>query len=60
MIVRLQKDSAVVNACHVFKESYFVRGIYVLTSNVNINIARVHARETLGGHGVLEEKIRLR
>jgi len=39
---------------------YFVRGIYVLTSNVNINIARVNAREALGGHGVPEDKIRSR
>ena len=39
---------------------YFVRGIYVLTSNVNINVARVSAREALGGHGVPENKIRSR
>lgn len=38
----------------------FVRGIYVLTSNVDINVASVHAREALGEHGVPEEKIRLR
>lgn len=42
------------------KQGYFVRGIYVLTSNVDINVARVHAREVLGGHGVPEEKIRSR
>ncbi len=42
------------------EQGYFVRGIYVLTSNVDINVARVHAREALGGHGVPEEKIRLR
>lgn len=41
-------------------QGYFVRGIYVLTSNVDINVARVHAREALGGHGVPEEKIRSR
>lgn len=41
-------------------EGYFVRGIYVLTSNVNINVARVNAREALGGHGVPENKIRSR
>lgn len=40
------------------EQGYFVRGIYVLTSN--INIARVYAREALGGHGVPEEKIRSR
>ena len=39
---------------------YFVRGIYVLTSNVDINIARVNVREASGGHGVPEEKIRTR
>lgn len=39
---------------------YFVRGIYVLTANVDINVARVQAREALGGHGVPEDKIRSR
>ncbi len=39
---------------------YFVRGIYVLTADPNINIARVNARVALGGHGVPEEKIRIR
>ena len=42
------------------QQGYFVRGIYVLTSDVEINIARVEAREALGGHGVPAEKIRLR
>lgn len=42
------------------EKGYFVRGIYVLTSNVDINFARVQAREALGGHGVPEEKIRSR
>lgn len=42
------------------EKGYFVRGIYVLTSNVNINVARVNAREALGGHGVPEDKIRSR
>ena len=42
------------------QQGYFVRGIYVLTSDVEINIARVEAREALGGHGVPEEKIRQR
>ena len=36
------------------ENGYFVRGIYVLTSNVNINVVRVNAREALGGHGVPE------
>ena len=39
---------------------YFVRCIYVLTSDVNINIARVHSRVELGGHDVPVEKIRSR
>ena len=42
------------------EQGYFVRGIYVLTANVDINVARVSAREALGGHGVPEEKIRMR
>ena len=42
------------------EQGYFVRGIYVLTSNADINVARVSAREALGGHGVPEEKIRQR
>lgn len=37
-----------------------VGGIYGLTSSVDINVARVQAREALGGHGVPEEKIRSR
>ena len=42
------------------EQGYFVRGIYVLTANADINVARVSAREALGGHGVPEEKIRTR
>lgn len=37
---------------------YFIRCIYVLTSNPDINVLRVEAREASGGHGVPEEKIR--
>ncbi len=37
--------------------NYFVRGIYVLTINPQINISRVNAREALGGHGVPKDKI---
>lgn len=33
-------------------------GIYVLSANADINVARVNAREALREHGVLEEKIR--
>ncbi len=42
------------------EHGYFVRGIYVLTFNADINVARVNVREALGGHGVPEEKIRSR
>ena len=42
------------------KQGYFIRCIYVLTSNVNVNIMRVRSRETLGGYGVPEDKIRSR
>ena len=42
------------------EQGYFIRGIYVLTSDVNINIMRVLSREALGGHGVPEDKIRSR
>ena len=39
---------------------YFVRGIYVLTAHPDINVIRVRARAALGGHGVPEDKIRMR
>lgn len=39
---------------------YFVRGIYVLTANPDVNVARINARVALGGHGVPEEKVRKR
>ncbi len=43
------------------KESgYFVRGIYVLTTDPGVNVSRVNVREALGGHGVPEDKIRSR
>ncbi|MCR5474338.1 MAG: zeta toxin family protein [Lachnospiraceae bacterium] len=42
------------------ENGYFVRGIYVLTIDAGINVARVNAREALGGHGVPEDKIRSR
>lgn len=41
-------------------KGYFIRCIYVLTSDVNINVLRVKSREATGGHGVPEEKIRSR
>ncbi len=41
-------------------QGYFIRGIYVITSTADINVARVNARKALGGHGVPEDKIRSR
>ncbi len=40
------------------EQGYFIRCIYVLTSDVNINIHRVMRRFASGGHGVPVEKIR--
>ena len=42
------------------ENGYFIRGIYVLTIDPGVNVARVNAREALGGHGVPEDKIRSR
>ncbi len=42
------------------ERGYFIRGIYVLTANPDINVARVNARVAFGGHGVPVEKIRKR
>ena len=42
------------------EQGYFIRCIYVLTSDVNINVMRVESRKAFGGHGVPEDKIRLR
>ena len=42
------------------KEGYFIRCIYVLTADVNVNVARVKTRVLQGGHDVPEEKIRSR
>ena len=42
------------------EQGYFIRCIYVLTSDVNINIHRVMRRFASGGHGVPKEKIRER
>ena len=39
------------------ENGFFVRGIYVLTVDPQINITRVNAREALGGHGVPKDKI---
>ena len=42
------------------EKGYFLRCIYVLTEDNEINIARVRMRESMGGHGVPEEKIKSR
>lgn len=39
------------------ENGYFIRCIYVLTCDCQINIARVKSRKIDGGHGVPEEKI---
>ena len=41
-------------------DGYFVRCIYVFTSNPNINVQRVAVRAASGGHPVPEDKIRSR
>lgn len=42
------------------KKGYFVRGFFILTTNVDINVARVRVRVMDGGHDVPEDKIRYR
>ncbi len=42
------------------KNGYSLRCIYVLTSDYNINIARVDMRKTMGGHSVPKDKIKSR
>ena len=42
------------------EKGYFIRCIYVLTANPDINVIRVEVREASGGHGVPEDKIRSR
>lgn len=39
------------------KQGYFIRCIYVLTSDVNVNVLRVESRVALGGHSVPKDKI---
>lgn len=41
-------------------KGFFIRCIYVLTSNSDINVARVESRVENGGHSVPEDKIRSR
>ena len=42
------------------EQGYFIRCIYVLTANPDINVSRVKVREQSGGHGVPEDKVRSR
>ena len=42
------------------EKGYFIRCFYVLTADPDINVARVNMREMQGGHGVPENKVRLR
>ena len=42
------------------EKGFFIRGYYILTSDVNINVLRVMTRANDGGHDVPEEKIRTR
>ena len=38
-------------------QGYFIRGIYVLTENPQINLLRIRNRVQLGGHNVDKEKV---
>ena len=42
------------------EKGYFLRCIYVLTSDYRINVTRVNIRESMGGHSVPEDKIKSR
>ena len=42
------------------EKRYFIRCIYVLTSDYHININRINMRKKMGGHSVPEEKIKSR
>ncbi|MDE6724429.1 MAG: zeta toxin family protein [Ruminiclostridium sp.] len=39
------------------EQGYFIRCIYVLTGNSEVNIVRVQIRKTMGGHDVPKDKI---
>lgn len=39
------------------RKGYFIRCIYVLTSDADINVLRVKTREQSGGHGVPKDKV---
>ena len=42
------------------ENGFFIRCVYVLTVNPDINVTRVKSREQAGGHSVPEDKIRSR
>ena len=42
------------------ENGFFIRCIYVLTSDYNVNITRVNIRESMGGHTVPKDKIKSR
>ena len=42
------------------EKGYFVRCVYVLTADPEINAIRIRVRQASGGHSVPEDKIRLR
>lgn len=42
------------------EQGYFIRCIYILTTDCEINVFRVHARVANGGHSVPDDKIRSR
>ena len=42
------------------RNGYFIRCIYILTADENINVSRVKTRKLAGGHDVPEDKIRKR
>ena len=41
-------------------QGYFIRCIYILTTDCEINVSRVHSRVANGGHSVPDDKIRSR
>lgn len=56
----LSKDRNLLLMQEAKRRGYEIRCIYVLTNDVNINVARVKRRHMLGGHDVPEEATRRR
>lgn len=42
------------------QKGFFIRCVYILTVNPDINVSRIKSREKAGGHGVPEDKVRSR